>query len=67
MNDTRTTTPREIRPGADWELVDGGYGDIRYETSDGIAKITICRPSARRHSSSCRTRSNGPATTRASA
>lgn len=25
----------------------GEYGDIRYETSDGIAKITICRPEVR--------------------
>jgi naphthoate synthase len=47
MNDVSTTSPREIRPGADWDLVDAGYGDIRYETSDGIAKITICRPEVR--------------------
>ena len=47
MNDRSTTTAREIRPGADWELVEAGYGDIRYETSDGIAKITICRPEVR--------------------
>ena len=38
---------RAIRPGADWTVVDAGYGDIRYETSDGIAKITICRPEVR--------------------
>jgi naphthoate synthase len=25
----------------------GDYGDIRYETSEGIAKITICRPEVR--------------------
>src|SRR4051812_4050267 len=38
---------RAIRPGAEWTIVDAGYGDIRYETSDGIAKITICRPEVR--------------------
>ncbi len=42
MNDAR-----QIRRGADWQLVDAGYGDVRYETSDGIAKITICRPEVR--------------------
>jgi naphthoate synthase len=47
MNDRSTTTAREIRPGAEWALVEAGYGDIRYETSDGIAKITICRPEVR--------------------
>jgi naphthoate synthase len=26
---------------------DGDYGDIRYETAEGIAKITICRPEVR--------------------
>ena len=36
-----------IKPGADWKVVDAGYGDIRYETADGIAKITICRPEVR--------------------
>jgi len=38
---------REIRAGADWDVIDAGYGDVRYETSDGIAKITICRPEVR--------------------
>jgi naphthoate synthase len=38
---------RVIRPGADWTVVDAGYGDVSYETSDGIAKITICRPEVR--------------------
>ena len=42
-----TTTDVTIRPGADWQEVDGGYGDIRYETAEGIAKITICRPEVR--------------------
>jgi naphthoate synthase len=38
---------RTIRPGADWQALDAGYGDIRYETAEGIAKITICRPEVR--------------------
>ena len=42
-----TTTDVTIRPGADWQVVDGGYGDIRYETAEGIAKVTICRPEVR--------------------
>jgi naphthoate synthase len=29
-----------------WETA-GGYRDIRYETAEGIAKITICRPEVR--------------------
>jgi naphthoate synthase len=37
----------EIRAGADWHEVDCGYGDVRYDTADGIAKITICRPEVR--------------------
>jgi naphthoate synthase len=37
----------EITPGADWRAVDCGYGDVRYELADGIAKITICRPEVR--------------------
>jgi len=46
--DTAEKDPgRTIRPGAEWTVVDAGYGDIRYETSDGIAKITICRPEVR--------------------
>ena len=36
-----------IRPGADWRAFDAGYGDIRYETAEGIAKISICRPEVR--------------------
>jgi naphthoate synthase len=48
MNDANTTASgRAIRAGADWDVVDAGYGDVRYETSKGIAKITICRPEVR--------------------
>src|SRR5262249_50991028 len=45
----RVETPMErtIRPGADWQTVDAGYGDIRYELAEGIAKVTICRPEVR--------------------
>ncbi len=37
---------RAIAPGADWQPA-GEYSDIRYETADGIAKITIDRPEVR--------------------
>ncbi len=36
-----------ITPGADWKPGDRTFGDIRYETAEGIAKITICRPEVR--------------------
>jgi naphthoate synthase len=36
-----------IRPGAEWQRVDTGATDVRYELSEGIAKITICRPEVR--------------------
>jgi naphthoate synthase len=37
-----------IRPGAEWKpAADAEYGDIRYETADGIAKVTISRPEVR--------------------
>src|SRR5918992_1726376 len=35
-----------IRRAADWRRA-GDYGDIRYETAEGIAKITIARPEVR--------------------
>ena len=35
-----------IKPGTEWTSV-GDYGDIRYETAEGIAKITIDRPEVR--------------------
>ena len=39
--------PSPIRPGADWQRHDRGYGDVSYDTAAGIAKITICRPEVR--------------------
>src|SRR5438105_12486784 len=37
-----------IRPGAEWKPgTPDGFNDVTYETSDGIAKITICRPEVR--------------------
>jgi naphthoate synthase len=39
---------RTIRPGAAWRTPPAAsYGDIRYETAEGIAKITIDRPEVR--------------------
>jgi naphthoate synthase len=35
-----------VRPGASW-VSSGDYGDIRYETAEGMAKITITRPHKR--------------------
>ncbi len=39
-------TERAIRPGAEWRSA-GEYEDIRFETAEGIAKITINRPEVR--------------------
>jgi naphthoate synthase len=35
------------RPGAEWAAGPGDFEDIRYETAEGIAKITIDRPRVR--------------------
>ncbi len=43
---TREQEARSIAPAADWRPA-GEYGDIRYETAEGIAKITIDRPEVR--------------------
>lgn len=43
---TAEQAKRSIAPGADWQS-EGEYEDIRYETADGIAKITIDRPEVR--------------------
>src|SRR5918998_3449757 len=37
---------QQIRPALDWQPA-GEYEDIRYETAEGIAKITIDRPEVR--------------------
>src|SRR3954464_14828921 len=41
-----TQEETQIRPGADWQPA-GEYEDIRYETAEGIAKLTINRPEVR--------------------
>ena len=43
---TSDVTETTIRTAADWQA-SGVYTDIRYDTADGIAKITICRPEVR--------------------
>jgi naphthoate synthase len=41
------TTPSPIVPGADWKPGERSFTDISYETAEGIAKVTICRPEVR--------------------
>jgi naphthoate synthase len=45
---TKVTEPAKssVEPAADWQPA-GEYRDIRYETAEGIAKITINRPEVR--------------------
>jgi naphthoate synthase len=43
---TEQQAARRIRPAADWQGA-GDFEDIRYETADRIAKITIDRPEVR--------------------
>jgi naphthoate synthase len=39
---------RTIESAVDWKpAADAEYSDIRYETAEGIAKVTICRPEVR--------------------
>jgi naphthoate synthase len=46
MDDIATQPPRSIEPALDWQP-QGDWTDIRYETAEGIAKITIDRPEVR--------------------
>jgi naphthoate synthase len=46
MDDIAPQPARTIEPALDWVLV-GDWTDIRYESAEGIAKITIDRPGVR--------------------
>ena len=46
MDDIAATPERTIEPAADWTAW-GEWTDIRYETAEGIAKVTIDRPEVR--------------------
>ena len=46
MDDIASLPERTIDPAAEW-LPSGRWTDIRYETADGIAKVTIDRPEVR--------------------
>jgi naphthoate synthase len=45
--DTSDGLGNQIKAGADWKPGDRAFTDISYETAEGIAKITICRPEVR--------------------
>jgi naphthoate synthase len=48
MSDAKPDPAATIqRPGAEWVDGGGNFEDIRYETAEGIAKITIARPQVR--------------------
>jgi naphthoate synthase len=46
MTSTRDTTDDALYGPIEWKR-SGDYGDISYDTAEGIAKITICRPEVR--------------------
>jgi naphthoate synthase len=46
MGDKPDPAATTIKPGADW-VPSGDYQDIKYETAEGIAKVTINRPEVR--------------------
>jgi naphthoate synthase len=46
MTSTRDTTDDALYAPIEWKR-SGDYGDISYDTAEGIAKITICRPEVR--------------------
>ena len=46
MTSTRDTTDDALYAPIEWKR-SGDYRDISYDTAEGIAKITICRPEVR--------------------